>query len=314
METAEESAQHLLGALLDGLCSDAADPPPPIHDYLQVRSGRDRRWEYDPVRRLTGFDSDLIGLVDDLDEELNEFYGGADLRNVGFWTRDTQIPRSACRQLIEELICLARSSSPGAEFQPSTVLAVGAGAMSIARIVREQWPGAQCTAVLGDLELDNPNLHPGIVPLAATPGRLPAADGSCDLLIWVENPLSLDQEAACREAGRVLRPGGRLAASVLAGIPLDREYELLQHADGPSLAEEYAARLEQRGLGAVRVLDVSARSWIPFFRYSREFFSSKLMFQQIDQEQHDRILGTLPGGGLAVVAYLLVTAAKPQEP
>ena len=103
-------------------------------------------------------------------------------------------------------------------------------------------------------------------------------------------------------------------ASELIGIPLEREYELMQACGGARLVTDYSAAVEQAGLTGGRIVDVTERSWVPFFRYSREFFSAKLLFLQIDQERHDCILRALPGGGLAVVAYLLVFAMKPQEP
>ena len=125
LDPTESRNQDLLGSLLGRLCSDVLAEPGQTHDFLEIQAGRDRRWEFDPVQRLAQTDPDLTGLVEELHDELTEFFGDAALHNVGFWTRDEQIPRSACRQLLDEMTAIVRASGAADESSPKSILAIG---------------------------------------------------------------------------------------------------------------------------------------------------------------------------------------------
>ena len=116
-----------------------------------------------------------------------------------------------------------------------------------------------------------------------------------------------------QEVHRVLRPGGRMLAADFVGTPVEQEGALLAAPGGAEAVAGCQRDLGRAGLVEARAFDVTGATWLPFFRHSREFFATKLLFRQVDPEQHDRVLAALPGGGLAVAAYVLVHAAKPPE-
>lgn len=95
--------------------------------------------------------------------------------------------------------------------------------------------------------------------------RLPLADASIDCVIsnCVIN-LAADKPAVFREMARVLKPGGRLAASDIAlkqPLPDELRGDLAAYAgciSGAVLVEEYRRMLQEAGFSAIEVVDTGA--------------------------------------------------------
>jgi SAM-dependent methyltransferase len=274
-EAADEDGRF--GSLL-GACGEAALAAHRRHDTGGELAERERFWRRDPLAPLVESDKELIGLAEEVADEVATYFGGAELRNVGYWRDKAVNPAQASEQLLDELLALLPAGG-----EPRKVLAVGAAGLASAWQARR--PSDTVTAAEG-------------LPL-------PAGDGAWDVIVWVEGPGAADRPAALAEVRRCLAPGGRLLAADLLGT----------RPDGPDappepdlLTETYERDLAAAGFGEGRVIDATRETWRRFVRHSREYFGAKLLLQQIDQDRYDSILAALPGGRLAVAAYVLVTA------
>ena len=128
--------------------------------------------------------------------------------------------------------------------------------------------GIDMTPEMIDLARRNAEKAAGGAPLAnvefyqATIDRLPLSDASVDCVIsnCVIN-LALDKPAVFREIARVLRPGGRLAASDIAlkkPLPPELGSDLTAYVGciaGAILIEEYRRGLVDAGFSAVEIVD-----------------------------------------------------------
>jgi SAM-dependent methyltransferase len=254
------------------------------HAVTAFEGRHERVWGADPVRELAAAESDLVGLTEDIEEELRQYSGAGGLRNVGYWRHEASTPQLAAGQLVKELL------AAGLPERPATVLALGPDAAALARYLRQHWPAATVSDV------------------ATEAGLAPLPDGSVDIVLWVEGPSATDRAAALRAVRRVLKSGGRLLAADLLGGPEEAADTLLALPDAAKLVEAYQADLAGSGFVKAQVVNVTRQTWSRFYRHSREHFAAKLLLNQLDQPQYDRILKALPGGGMVVAAYVAVSA------
>lgn len=240
-----------------------------------------RVWGADPLGEAAAAEVDLVGLAEEVADELRAYFGAGSLRNVGYWRTEVSTPRLAAAQLVTELLA---ALPPGS---PTRVLALGPDAPSLADDLRQRWPAAV---------------------VANTP--IEVADNSVDVTVWVEGPSATGRGASLRMARRLLKPGGRLLAADLIGGPEQETDRLLALPDSAQLVQAYLADLAEAGFVEGQVVDVSRETWARFYRHSREFFAGKLLLQQIDSAKYGCILDALPGGGMVVAAYVVVSAIK----
>lgn len=250
----------------------------------------------DPVGRTSAGPQDLVGLTEGLSEELDAYFGGGRLRNVGYWSEGTTTPRLACGQLVRELLAfLPAVEADGG--RPLSILAVGDGLDDADQGVARRRPGDAVKVWPRERTFPPPLGRRGLASLFLTPKAAPdpLPGSSFDLVVWVEGPSASGLPAALSRVHHLLRPGGRLLAA-----------DFLR--DG---LRDYPGALADAGFVGLAVVDVTARSWVPFHRHSRRFFGTKLRMRQIDLERFGEVLDALPGGASAVASYVLVRATRP---
>ncbi len=243
-------------------------------------------WGADPPQDLAAAESDLVGLTEEVEDELREYFGAGSLRNVGYWRSEVSTPRLAGEQLLKELLAALPSS-------PSGVLALGPDAKTLAAYLRQRWPAATVAGAAAEV--------PAVPP------------DSLDAVVWIDGPGNVERAARLAAVRRLLKPGGRLLAADMTGGPEEEAVDLLALPDAAQLVQAYQADLAAAGFVEGQVVDVTRETWARFFRHSREFFLGKLLLQQIDSEKFGRILKALPGGGMVVAAYVVASAVTPQE-
>jgi hypothetical protein len=261
-----------------------------------------------PIVDLASAEKDLVGLDDSLEDEISQYFQGGMVRNAGYWESEADTPRQAALALVKHLLLMF----PRDGDRPRSFLIVAAGASAIASQLLEQDREAAVT-IMSEGTFQGKRRWIGRAKNRRGRRDLAdVADASADVLLWIEGPSKRSRQAALREAHRVLRAGGTLLAADLAGTPIDA-LPRAATPPGPSAVEACERELTEAGFVEARVVDISRHGWQQFYQNSRQFFLTKLLFQQIDTTRHKEVLRALPGGDVAVDAHLLIAAHKPPE-
>lgn len=281
-------SEDLIRALTDLACQDENVEP---HDSFAVQALEavpERHARADPVQQLARIPAHLVGLTEDVACEIDQYFGGGPC-NVGYWHLDTKSPRQATRQLVREL--LAYLPPELGTRRGAKALILGTDTAGHAREAERVCP----------LLLFTPAAAPAEVVLQEL------ADATYDLVIWLGGPDNGHRAASWAEAARVLRPGGRFVGCVLPVCSLEPNGPVHETRE---LVEMYRTSLADAGFDVPQVEDVTHTTWVRFYQHSREYFAAKLLLQQLDREQHNRILAALPGGNAGVDACLLASAIR----
>jgi hypothetical protein len=290
-EMPAESVERLemLHTLADLGCPDEVKASHATFTVQDELMERDRSERHHPVRRLAEIPKHLVGLSEDVADELAAYFAG-DLRNAGYWREEAIATSQACTQLLVEMLAFL---PPDQAHSPQrNVLAIGIKAEGLERELSRL------------LSPETVKAFEGATPLE------PFADSWADLVIWIEGPSGGDRTRGFADVWRALKPGGFFLAADLLGSPFDREDHLLAEADTTTLLRSYQDDLQRAGFADARVVNITRKGWQRFYRHSREFFGTKLLFQQLDQDRYARVLAALPGGNLVVAAHVLVCAVR----
>lgn len=262
---------------------------------------------FGPVLQLALADKDLVGLVESVEDEVSNYFGGSPFRNVGYWRREVDAPRQSAMRLLRELLALV-PNLPNPRF---AVIAAG-GEIVAERLTKKY--AAEAIQVVAEGDLLAKRRRRSIFSRSkssAVPQLADLPDASVDILLWIEGPSRQSRPRGLAQANRILRAGGYLLTSELIGSRLaDLANASSRDISFLSPLERYRQELAAAGFTPLQVLDITQAGWQRFYHHSRQFFLTKLLLQQIDQDRHSEILQALPGGELAVEAHLIVSAQK----
>lgn len=310
-EVEEADLERELVYEMFAVLGDLRDPPTQPRDFAMADVEAEQDWQQrdNPARRAAAAPPDLLGLSEDLADELRAYFSGT-FRNVGYWRDEGFSPRQACEQLIHELLTFLPAEQTAGPF---SLLAIGSGAEALAAFVRRVRPAATVTA------LENPALHrlaelgsQPRAPMIKSPGHRTEVPGrTYDVVLWVEGPSTGPRAVALHQTWALLRPGGWFVGTDLLGSPHADEAGLFRDTNLTELLRTCEADLLAAGFEGVRLIEATRETWSRFYRHSREFFAAKLLLQQMDQDRYRQILEALPGGKLVVAAYVFLSATRP---
>ncbi|MGH8549672.1 MAG: class I SAM-dependent methyltransferase [Methylococcales bacterium] len=283
------------------------------HSLMSEASTFRNDCRFDPILRMTLIDPDLEPEEPTLDDELAVYFGGPDIRCVGYWRNDRTTPAAAGKALVKKMLEFLEPDSSSSELD---LLVIGNCAPGLVPELRKVLPAskirimAENKSVYQRIQQRLDNL---VTKTLRRGGRFPWENQSFDLVIWLEGPSLTDRAVSLTEACRVLRPGGRLIATDLIGE--DARQSALLSVPGSSAARirEYERLLTESGFDPVSVFDLTENSWNRFVRHSRQYALTKSSFQLMSQDRQVAFLDSLPGGRLAVELYVMLVATRKSE-
>ena len=262
----------------------------------------------DPLLQLA-VTKDSQPTAEHISEDLDEYFGGP-MRHVGIWSRPADPPLLACMTLIDELA--EWIPAPGTAGANTSLLVVATGLPAIIQRLLQRRADLQITGVCLDTESTKAGrmLDDRVRIIRAPRGGLAPRGATFDAVLWIEGPTGDKRRERLRQAFAALRPGGRLIASDLLGVPTSRIPSTPLDAGSAAAIGSYEQDLQASGFHRPEIIDVTRPGWMSFHGHSRTFFGLKMLFHEIDQDRQKDILEALPGGGMMVEAHVLVSAFK----
>ncbi|MEW6218665.1 MAG: class I SAM-dependent methyltransferase [Thermodesulfobacteriota bacterium] len=239
---------------------------------------------------------------------LEEYYGGSDFVNYGYWLPGTPDARAAAENLMERLLAWV----PAKE---GLILDVACGKGASTRHLLRHYPAAAVTGInISAKQLATCQARvPGPRFLLMDAVALGFADETFDTVLCVEAAFHFcTRERFFREAWRVLKPGGRL---VVSDILLTREAEerrRFRHVQNflPDPAA-YQALLAQCGFAGVRLEDATGPSFHGAYWHLVQFSHAKLLRGEMTVASLKNFLKRVLAFVPEIRYYLLACGTRP---
>jgi len=237
-----------------------------------------------------------------------EYYGGSDFFNFGYWTAETRDQRQASENLMERLLGFLPKKG-------NTILDVACGKGATTRHLLKYYEPSRITGInISEKQLAKCRANaPGCRFLVMDATRLRFPDESFDTVICVEAALHFNtREQFVQEAFRVLRPRGHLLMSDILMRPGAESWEPLLHRENyVSDVAQYQSIFRRTGFAPVVIEDATERCAEPYFRHIAAYLRRSLASGALDWPTFSREMTYNLWIMDAMTFYVLVCARKP---
>ena len=262
-------------------------------------------------RRLSGCDAGVD--PEQVEEEIEEFYGNSGFRHFGYWGENVRDAGTACENLMDEILAFV-------PVKEGKVADIGCGSGATTRCLLKHF-SADCVAGVAvgrkDLLICRENL-PQVDFRCMKRSRSNLSAASIDLVVWAKG---LDRpntgKGRVRECFGVLKPGGQLVCFdvVCSGFRINRTPRGAGAAGRRTdELERYRNLLCFAGFEKVQVVDVTSESVAAFARHRARYFGLRRLAGEIDDDTLEHIQKYFIGVESSVNKCLLATALKPGQP
>jgi ubiquinone/menaquinone biosynthesis C-methylase UbiE len=242
---------------------------------------------------------------------IDQFYGGSDFRHFGFWRVGINDARTACENLMEEILAFI-------PVKKGTIVDIGCGLGATTEYLLKYFPSE---AVLG-ITSDKKDLEacrkkaPHVKFLCRYLPKIKLPDESFDFVIWVRGLGYLcKREKLLRESVRILKAGGRLVCfdvlySTTSNDSLWERMGMPQNS--LKTLEEYRSLLLSEGFQEVRLVDVTEECLEGFKEHVAKYFGLKKPLGKVDSKTLEKVEEYLLMGEPSVHRCLLISGCKPE--
>lgn len=237
----------------------------------------------------------------------DEYFGGSDFANFGFWESGICSQKEACENLMEKLLA-------GIPDKHGTILDVACGKGATTRHLLQYYPPENVVGInISEKQLQSCRKNaPGVAFHAMSATALQFEDCSFDNIICVEAAFHFDTRAGfLQEAYRVLKPGGHLLLTDVLfrqhNIPRIPAENFVRDVDS------YKRILEGAGFESVRIIDATWPCLRGFYRHALPYAKVRLFSGAINWRTYAAIAAWIGQGMRVLKAYILVSATKGRD-